>query len=486
VSTHPSSSPPPGRATIGWIDERVGAGRGVRRLLRYIFPEHWSFLIGEIALYAFIMLLASGTYLALFFEPTASETLYTGSYEPLQGQTMSIAYNSALRLSLDNPFGLLMRQTHHWAALVFVAAIVSHLLRIFFTGAFRKPRDINWFIGLTILLLSLIEGFAGYSMPDDLLSGMGIAIAYSVVVSIPILGANLAVLLWGGEFPGANEFISRLFIVHVFILPALLAILIVVHLAIIMRQHHSQFREPGHTETNVVGAPTWPAYALRSTGLFMAVSAVLILLGGLIQINPIWQWGPFDPAIGTNAAQPDWYLGWLIGALRVMPPIELHFWGHTWVPNPFWGGVLFPGLVFGVLYAIPSLDRRFRRDQLPHNLLDRPRDSPRRTAHGAAFFSFITLIFVTGAADRLLVTLGMSYTVQIWIARGALIFVPPVVYVVTLHICRELRRLPPRPDPRASPPVPVGAGPSGPPGSGTAGPAAPAAPQGPAAPQSRA
>ncbi|HEY4279656.1 MAG TPA: cytochrome b [Conexibacter sp.] len=409
--------------------------------MRYVFPEHWSFLLGEIALYAFVVLIATGTYLALFFESSTAETTYVGPYAPLQGQTVSVAYNSVLRLSIDNPVGLLMRQTHHWAALVFVAAIVVHLLRIFFTGAFRKPRDINWMIGVTIVTLAVLEGFAGYSMPDDLLSGMGLAIAYGVAMSIPILGANLAFLIWGGELPGANDFVSRLFIAHVFVIPALLALLIVAHLAIIVRHHHAQFREPGNREDNVVGAPLWPAYALRSLGLLCAVAGVLLLLGGLVQINPVWQWGPYNPAIGTNGAQPDWYLGWLIGALRMMPALEIHFWGHTWVPNPFFGGALFPLVVFAVLYAIPSLDRRLRRDHRAHHLLDRPRDVPRRTALGASFFSAVALVFVAGSADRILITFGMGYTTQIWIARVAFFVIPAIVYLVTVRICRELRRL---------------------------------------------
>ena len=435
-----SPPPPPdhGRATVDWLDQRVGAGRLMRRAMRYVFPEHWSFLLGEVALYSFLVLVGTGAYLALFFESSTAETTYTGGYAPLRGETVSVAFDSVMRLSVDNETGLLIRQTHHWAALLFLAAIVVHLLRVFFTGAFRMPRELNWVVGVTMLALAILEGFAGYSMPDDLLSGMGLAIAYGVATSIPVVGANAAFLLWGGEFPGAEDFVSRLFIAHVFVIPALLATLIAAHLALVMRQHHTQFRGPGRREGNVVGAPMWPAYALRSLGLLAAVAAVLFLLGGLVQINPIWQWGPYEPALGTNGAQPDWYLGWLIGALRMMPPVELRFWGHTWVPNPFWGGVLFPTVVFATLYAIPWLDRRLRRDRSPHHLLDRPRDHPRRTALGAAFFSFVALVFVTGAADRMLVTFGMPYTTQIWIARGALLVVPPLVYLVTARICREL------------------------------------------------
>jgi ubiquinol-cytochrome c reductase cytochrome b subunit len=353
---------------------------------------------------------------------------------------MSIAYESTLNLSLNVPAGLLMRQTHHWAALIFLAAIVVHLMRIFFTAAFRKPRDVNWLIGLTMLVLALVEGFAGYSMPDDLLSGIGLAIAYGVALSIPFVGANLAFLIWGGEFPGSNDFVSRLFIVHVFVIPALLGVLIAAHLAIIMRQHHSQFPAPGHTERNVVGAPMWPSYALRSLGLLAAVAAVLFLLGGLVQINPIWQWGPYEVYNGTNGAQPDWYLGWLIGALRMMPPLEIHFWGDTWVPNPFFGGVLFPGIVFGILYAIPWLDRRFTRDRRRHDLLERPRDNPTRTAYGVALFTWVAFVFGAGATDRVLIRFGFPYEAQIQFARGATFLIPLIAFFFARKVCRDLQR----------------------------------------------
>jgi ubiquinol-cytochrome c reductase cytochrome b subunit len=318
---------------IRFVDSRLGAASLIRASLRYVFPDHWSFLLGEIALYAFLALVATGTYLALFFEPSTAETVYRGSYAPLQGATMSHAYLSTLEISLDRPAGLLIRQTHHWAALVFVAAIVVHLMRIFFTGAFRTPRELNWMVGVTMLGIAILEGFLGYSLVDDQLSGMGLAIAYSVVLSIPLVGGQLATLIWDGRFPGSEAFEPRLFIGHVFLIPALLATLIAVHLAMVVRQRHTQFRGPGRTERNDVGTPTWPGYALRSLGWLFAVVAVLVLLGGLVQINPIWLWGPFEPWQGTNGAQPDWYLGWLIGALRIMPNWEPRFWGTRGSPT---------------------------------------------------------------------------------------------------------------------------------------------------------
>jgi ubiquinol-cytochrome c reductase cytochrome b subunit len=437
------SSSAPGdalRDPVRWVDERVGASPLLTRAARYLFPDHWTFLLGEIALYAFVFLVASGTYLALFFVPdTAAQTPYHGAYAPLQGLPVSQAYASTVGLSFDVPAGLLLRQAHHWAALVFVAAIVIHLMRIFFTAAFRKPRDVNYFIGLTMLGLAILEGFCGYSLPDDLLSGMGLAIAYGVVMSIPVVGANLAFLIWGAQFPGSASFEPRLFIAHVFILPAALAVLISVHLAIIMRQKHSQFPGPGRREHNVVGTPMWSAYALRSAGLLFAVAAVLVMLGGLVQINPVWQWGPFEPWLGTNGAQPDWYLGWLIGALRLMPPLEIQVFGHTLVPNPFFGGVLFPTAVFGVLFAWPWLERRLTGDDRRHDLLERPRDRPWRTAIGAAFFTWVFVIFVAGSADRILVRTGFSYQGQVIFFRVAAVVLPLVVGAFVLRMCRELR-----------------------------------------------
>jgi ubiquinol-cytochrome c reductase cytochrome b subunit len=242
-------------------------------------------------------------------------------------------------------------------------------------------------------------------------------------------------------FPGSPAFESRLYILHVFVIPALLAALIGAHLAMIMRQRHTQFRGPGRREDNVVGTPMWPGYALRSLGLFLLVAAVLVFMGGLVQINPIWLWGPYHVYVGTNGAQPDWYLGWLIGALRLMPNLEISIAGHTIVPNPFFGGVLFPTLVFGLLYALPWIDRRFfTRDRASHHLLERPRDNPRRTALAASVLSAIVVVFAAGSADRLFVVFGYSYEGAIDFFRIAFLVVPLAVYAVTRGVCRELHR----------------------------------------------
>jgi ubiquinol-cytochrome c reductase cytochrome b subunit len=447
-------------SALRFVAARSGLAPAARRALRYVFPEHWSFLLGEIALYAFAVLLATGTYLALFFSPdVAATTIYHGPFTTLQGLEVTRAYESALDLSSTVPAGLLMRQTHHWAALVFVAAMVVHLMRVFFTGAFRRPREATWLLGVALLVLGILEGFAGYSLPDDLLSGMGLAIAYGVAMSIPWVGGDLASLVWNGQYPGPGTIESRLFIGHVFVLPALMALVIAGHLALIVRHHHTQFPGEGRREGNVVGSPMWPGYALRSLGLGLAVAAVLVALGGLIQINPVWQWGPYELARGTNGAQPDWYLGWLIGALRLMPPLEITAFGRTLVPNPFWGGVLFPGVVFGVLSLWPFAERRLMRDRVTHHLLDRPRDHPWRTALGVGFFAWIALIFVAGSADRMFLSFGISYTSQVHVFRALVLLVPPIVIVVAKQVCDELRRT--RVRPAADGPRPVRRRPDG-------------------------
>jgi ubiquinol-cytochrome c reductase cytochrome b subunit len=425
------------RRVVRAIDSRSGAAPLMRKALRYVFPDHWSFLLGEVALYSFVVLVATGIYLTLFFEPSLHHTVYHGSYAPLRGTEMSQAYRSVVHISFDVRAGLLIRQTHHWAANVFVAAIVLHLLRIFFTGAFRKPREATYLVGLLMLLLVLPEGYLGYSMVDDLLSGMGLAIGYAVALSLPFVGGNFALLLWGGAYPGDPSFMSRMFIAHVLVFPVLIGGLLALHLTLVASRHHTQF---GPSERRVRGLPAVPGYAPRSLGLLFAVAAVLFLLGGLVQINPIWQWGPYHVGDATNGAQPDWYLGWLIGALRLVPAWDLTIGDYTLVPNPFWGGALFPLLVFGVLAAYPWLERRRTGDRVVHNVLDRPRDAPARTAFGAGFLTWVLVVFFAGSMDRAEVTFGLSYVAQLWIYRALVVVAPIVVYAIVKRVCWELQR----------------------------------------------
>jgi ubiquinol-cytochrome c reductase cytochrome b subunit len=231
-----------------------------------------------------------------------------------------------------------------------------------------------------------------------------------------------------------------MYITHVLLIPLLLATLITIHLVLVAARHHTQFRESKrHTERRIIGVPLFPGQVPRSLGLMFFVAAILFLLGGLVQINPIWQWGPFEPWLGTNGAQPDWYLGWLIGALRLMPSFDVTIGHFTLVPNPFWGGVGFPLFVLAVLLAFPWLERRVTGDRAVHNVADRPRDAPNRTAFGMAFLSFVFVVFIFGAADRIYVLFDLTYNVQLFIFRVALVVLPVLMFFVTRRWCRALQ-----------------------------------------------
>jgi ubiquinol-cytochrome c reductase cytochrome b subunit len=434
----PGEEEPPFQDRIGaWLDERLHLSRFARQALDKVFPDHWSFMFGEIALYSFVVLVLTGVFLAFFFEPSLTPTTYVGPYEPLRGLEMSDAYASTLRLSFEVRAGLVMRQTHHWAALVFIGSIVVHLCRVFFTGAFRRPREINWVIGVTMLLLALLNGFTGYSLPDDLLSGTGLRIMYSVILSVPLLGPWAAFLLFGGEFP-AEQILGRLFVLHIFLVPVILGALLGAHLALVWHQKHTQFPEPGHTEANVVGSRLWPTYALKSVGLFFLVAAVLTGLGGLVQINPVWLYGPFDPSQVTSPAQPDWYLGWLEGALRLFPNWEIRAFGLE-IPEPFFPAVLVPGVTFAVLYAWPFLERLMTKDQAEHHLLDRPRDRPVRTAFGAGTLTFYASLFAAASNDLVAHWFELDIETVTWFFRVLVLVLPPAVALLTFLVCSALR-----------------------------------------------
>jgi ubiquinol-cytochrome c reductase cytochrome b subunit len=272
---------------FSFVDDRTGIAKALKNNLRKIFPDHWSFMLGEIALYSFIILLLSGTFLSFFFVPSQQEVIYHGGYAPLAGLKMSQAYASTIDMSFDVRGGLLMRQIHHWASLIFLAAMTIHLLRVFFTGAYRKPREFNWLIGIGLLTLGIIEGFAGYSLPDDLLSGTGLRIAEAIVQAIPLVGTYVAFFLFGGPFPG-NVFISRLYTIHVLLIPGIILALITVHLMLVWFQKHTQYPGPGRTEKNVVGYPLMPVYMAKAGGFFFIVFGITAFLGALFSINPVW------------------------------------------------------------------------------------------------------------------------------------------------------------------------------------------------------
>jgi len=422
--------------TARWFDDRLHASRFVQSSFDKIFPDHWSFMLGEIALYSFVVLLVTGVYLTFFYVPSLKDVVYTGSYAPLRGQHMSEAYQSTLNISFQVRAGLVMRQIHHWAAILFIGAMVVHLGRVFFTGAFRRPRELNWAIGVAMLILGVVNGFAGYSLPDDLLSGTGLRVAYSIMLSIPIIGTWMAFLVFGGVYP-SQDIISRLYVIHILLVPAAIVLLLSSHLGIMWHQKHTQFRGRGRTETNVVGVPMWPTFAAKSIGFMFMITALLAALGGLAQINPVWLYGPYQPYQVSSASQPDWYMGWLDGALRIFPNWEIHAFGHS-VGNVFFPGVVLASVTFGLLFAWPWIELRFTKDSRVHNICDKPRDAPVRTGMGVAAIAFYATLFAAGGTDVLAVTLNVSENAIIWSMRVAAIVLPIITGYVAYRLCKEL------------------------------------------------
>jgi ubiquinol-cytochrome c reductase cytochrome b subunit len=428
---------PQGKAAK-WADDRLYIAGPIRKQLNKVFPDHWSFMMGEIALYSFIILLLTGTYLTFFFDPSMGETTYQGRYIPMHGVTMSRAYASTLNISFDVRGGLVIRQIHHWAALLFLAAMLIHMFRVFFTGAFRKPRELNWLIGLGLIALSIIEGFAGYSLPDDLLSGTGLRIADAIMLSIPVVGTWVSFLIFGGQFPG-DVIIGRFYIAHVLLIPGILLALISAHLALVVRQKHTEFPAPGRTEGTVTGERVFPTYAAKAGGFFFIVFAVTAALGGLAQINPVWLFGPYNPAQVSAGSQPDWYMMFLDGSTRLFPSWEIRAFGHT-IPPLFWPTVVLPGILFTLAALYPFIEARATGDRASHNMLQRPRDVPVRTSLGAMAIAFYLVLFLSGGNDLIAKAFDISLNAMTWGGRILLLAVPPIAYFVTYRICLGLQR----------------------------------------------
>ncbi|MEV4506171.1 cytochrome bc1 complex cytochrome b subunit [Streptomyces klenkii] len=420
------------------LDRRLPAAEAAKALLRKAFPDHWSFLLGELALYSFAVLVLTGSYLTLFFDPGMTQSVYAGPYEPLRGLRMSQAYLSTLDLSFEVRGGLLIRQVHHWAALVFIAAIAVHMLRVFFTGAFRRPREANWIVGLTLFVLALLEGFAGYSLPDDLLSGTGMRTANTIVMSIPVVGTYLSSFIWRGAFPG-HVILPRLYVVHVLFVPGVLIALITVHLILVVYLKHTHWAERGRTNRNAVGQPMFPQFATKSTGLFLMIFGLLTALGGLAQVNPVWAYGPYRADQVATDAQPDWYVGFLEGALRVMPPWETVLWGHTFMWNVLIPAVALPGLLFTGLYLYPFLEKWIAGDRSEHHLADRPRNQAARTALGVAGIVFYAVLLAAGGNDVIAFSFRVSVNTLTWIFRIAVVLGPVLAFWVTRRICLALQ-----------------------------------------------
>lgn len=395
--------------------------------------DQWSLLFGEIALYAFVMLAITGIYLAVFFEPDMKRVAYHGSYRPLRGVPVSKAYDSAMRLSFDVRGGLLMRQIHHWAALIFIAAICFLLMRQFFTGAFRRPRGLSWLIWVILLPLGMVAGWTGTILPDDMLSGGSLGLLQGVLQSIPVLGTHLTLWIFGGHIPG-NQIIPRIYWLHIVILPA-----IMVGLFILLRkleQKHGHASLPGSIGSARLGSRRTNPVA--SLAIFFATGGVLALLGALAQVNPIWLLGPYRPGVTTAGAVPDWYMGFLDGALRIMPAWEPEVAGHPLALAVLVPALIVPGAFFGILAAYPVLERWLTGDRDVHHFLDRPRQAAARTAVGAAGITFYGLLWAAAANDQIAYHVQLDLYGVTWFFRLAVLAGPMLAYMITQRICLGL------------------------------------------------
>ncbi|MGH3167117.1 MAG: cytochrome bc1 complex cytochrome b subunit, partial [Trebonia sp.] len=426
-------------AAGGWLDDRSGAARGLRGLMRKVFPDHWSFMLGEIALYSVIILLLTGVFLTLFFNPSMQDVVYHGSYTKLDGITMSQAYQSTLNISFDIRGGLLMRQIHHWAADLFMVAIMAHMLRVFFTGAYRKPREVNWLIGIVLFTMGMLEGLFGYSLPDDQLSGAGLRILEGVLQGVPIIGTYGAFFLFGGAYPG-TQIVPRMYILHVLVIPGLILALVTAHLFIMFHQKHTQMPAMGNTEKNVVGAPFWPYFLLKGQAWFFFIFGALVVLATFAQINPVWLYGPYSPLNISSASQPDFYMGFLEGSLRMMPACEINFLGHTLSLSVFVPALLPLGLVMTGAALWPFFEQWATGDKGEHHINDRPRNAPTRTAIGVAAVCFYGILWAEGANDVIADKLQIPLYTITWIARVVIFVVPIGAYFVTKRTCLGLQR----------------------------------------------
>lgn len=419
------------------IDSRYTAASGIRRQINKVFATHWSFMLGEIALYSFIILLLTGVYLTLFFDPSITKVIYDGAYLPLNGVEMSRAYETALNLSFEVRGGLFIRQMHHWAALTFMVSMTVHMLRIFFTGAFRRPREANWIIGCVLLFLGMAEGFMGYSLPDDLLSGVGLRIMSAIILALPIIGTWLHWLIFGGDFP-SDLMLDRFYIAHVLIIPGIILGLIAAHLALVWYQKHTQFPGAGRTENNVVGVRILPVFILETSSFGLVTFGVLALLAGLTSINAIWNLGPYNPSQVSAGSQPDIYMLWTDGAARVMPAWELYIGNYT-IPGAFWVALLC-GVLVALLVGYPFIEKKITGDDAHHNLLQRPRDVPVRTSLGVMAIVFYFLLTLSGGNDLFAYHFEVSLNAMTWVGRIGLIVLPPLAYFITYRICLGLQR----------------------------------------------
>jgi ubiquinol-cytochrome c reductase cytochrome b subunit len=401
-------------------------------------PKHWTNLFGVVSLACFAVLMITGVFLMFFYTPSSDLVTYRGSYPLLDGAEVSQAFQSTLTTSFDVPGGLLMRQAHHWAALLLPASLIMQLAVMFFTGGFRRPRRGSWVALFLIFVVTLIGGWSGYALPDDMLSGTGLRIVEGIALGIPVVGTWATFLLFGGGFPG--EIIGHLYPIHVLIVPAALIALLAVRILLAYVNKPPQFAGPGRTEEKIVGERMLPNAAIKAGGLFGIVGGVLILIAATVTINPIWLYGPAAPGDASAGSQPDWYTGFLDGALRLVPPgWEIEVLGRTWTL-----AILVPlGAVTAYLLVMalyPFLEEWITADRGEHHILDRPRNMATRTAGGVAGIVFYGVLWGAGSADIVATHFNLALEGVVSFYQIALLAGPIISFMITRRVCLALQK----------------------------------------------
>ncbi|WP_336037256.1 cytochrome b [Halobacterium yunchengense] len=395
-----------------WLDARFDLD-DAQTFLGKAFPAEDSFLLGEVALFCFLVLVLTGVFLGFFFEPSTSDVEYEGSVAQYQGQELPEAFVSVLNITYDVPFGMLLRRMHHWAAHLFVASIGLHMLRVFFQGAYRNPREPNWLVGSGLAGLAMFAAYTGYALPFDEFASTAVGIGYNVAKSVPVVGETLAYVVFGGEFPSSAT-IPRLYFLHVLVLPLAIAALIAVHMFILVRQKHTEAERGGDVEGRervaadddsvVVGLPAFPNQAAVSAVVFFLTLATLSLLAGFLPVHNVAEYGPNDPASTPDLIMPDWFLMWGYGFLKLIPSwMSFDLFG-VHVSSEFVGGLVLPGLVFAGVFLWPFVDY----EEEPTHFAASPLARPWQTAVGVAAVVFIMLASIAGMDVIVADVLGTS------------------------------------------------------------------------------
>ncbi|MEF8822179.1 MAG: cytochrome bc complex cytochrome b subunit [Halovenus sp.] len=468
------------RRLYGWFDDRLDL-EGGRSILGKAFPAEDSFLLGEVALFCFVLLVLSGMFLGFFYEPSISNVEYEGSVAEYQGEEMPESYVSVLNITYDVPFGMLLRRMHHWAAHLMVASMALHMLRVFFTGAYRNPRELNWVVGTALAGATMFAAYTGYALPFDEFASTAVGIGYNVALSIPIIGETVANIAFGGSFPSSAT-IPRFYFLHILVLPLVIAGLIGVHMAILVRQKHTEAQRDedvmpagptraavdrrtavegdsasggtaadggspsdsgtaadggavahggGATKSRsrqvdrdddsvVVGLPAFPNQVAVSAVVFFLTLATLSLLAGFLPVHNIAEYGPNDPASTPSLIMPDWFLMWGYGFLKLIPSwmsfdlLGIHFSAE------FIGGLLLPGIIFGVVALWPFIDY----DEKPVHFTADPLERPFQTAVGVAAVLFIMIASIAGMDVIVADIVGMSTAQLKPYFIGSLIAIP--------------------------------------------------------------